>query len=89
MFGKTTAVVTKDPSSIIDRESALTNQAKAARKPTLRSETRDKPINTYPALHPRARDYYMAQDAAAAAGACETTNQAKAEKAKAVKDETN
>jgi hypothetical protein len=67
----------------------LTNQAKAARKPMLRSETRDKPINTYPDLHSRMRAYYMAKDAEATASVRDATIQAKAEKVKAEKAETD
>jgi hypothetical protein len=52
---------------------------------TLRSETRGKPVNTYPAMHPRARDHYMEQDTKAAAIVHDATIQAKADKAKPIR----
>jgi hypothetical protein len=86
----------------VDRESALKNQAKAvatgfqtykkavlSTRATLRSDTSEKPMNTYPDLHPRMRDYYRAKDAEAAASVRDATIQAKAEKVKAEKAETD
>jgi hypothetical protein len=53
--------------------------------PALRSDTRDKPISTYPGMHPKARDYLMAKDAGEAAIIREATIQAKGDKVKAEK----
>ncbi len=57
--------------------------------PTLRSDTRDKSINTYPEMNPRARAYHMAKDACEAAIIREATIQAKADQVKAEKAETD
>jgi hypothetical protein len=56
-------------------------------RPILRSQTVVKPTNTYQAMHPKAREYCMERDARNAASDNVTTSQAKADQAKAVREE--
>jgi hypothetical protein len=51
--------------------------------PTLRSETKEKPVKTYPAMHPKYAAAMMNIDAADAAIAQKARDQAKTDKAQA------
>ncbi len=51
--------------------------------PTLRSETKEKPVKTYPAMHPKYEAYQMKRDAANATIAQKASDQAQADKAQA------
>ena len=61
------------------------NEAMSSSGPTTRSETKDKPVKTYPGTHPRHEAYQMQRDAEEAAIVQKAIDQAKADKAKADK----
>ena len=61
------------------------NEAMSSSGPTTRSETKDKPVKTYPGTHPRHEAFHMQKDAEEAAIAQKAIDQAKADKAKADK----
>ena len=61
------------------------NEAMSSSGPTTRSDTKDKPVKTYPGMHPRHEAYQMQKDAEEAALIRKAMDQAKADKAKAAK----